>query len=77
MKEITESQYWQIYGLVTAKIKLCQQEELLHKAYQEIVGDDNESRFWDYYEESDLDKIKKHLEYDKITVTKLQECSDK
>ena len=70
-KEITESQYWQIYGLIVAKIKLNQQEELLHKAYQEIVGEDAEGRFWDYYEEADLDKIKKHLGYDKIIITKI------
>lgn len=68
MSTITESQYWQIYGLITAKIQLDKQIESLHKAYEDIVGNISEGRFWDYCDEIDLKDIKKHLKFDGIII---------
>jgi len=68
LKEITEAQYWQIYGLVTAKIAFDKQINSLYQAYGELVGKDNEDRFWDYSEPHELKNILNDFEHDNITV---------
>lgn len=71
MTEITKNQFFQILGLVTASIALDNKRNLLADAYGEIVGKDEQDRFWDWGGgdgvnlESD---IVEKLKFDKITI---------
>lgn len=68
---ITENQFWQIVGLITAARHLNKQIDSLESAYREITGDEELNRFSDYvYEERDIiESLKDHLPSDKIIVT--------
>lgn len=67
---ITENQFWQLVGLITAGREMRMKQEALEKAYVEITGDDELSRFSDYvWENGDIiNSLKTHLPHDKVTV---------
>ena len=80
---ITENQFWQLVGLVTASKSLRRQEEALETAYKNITGEGEINRYVDYvYEDRDIiESLKEHLPFDKIIVkwnkpTTLQEVSE-
>lgn len=69
MKKITEEQFYQLLGLVTAGREYTKLIDSLFKAYSKIVGKDEDGRFWDYMYESDLyESLRKHLPHDSIEV---------
>lgn len=47
-KIITKNQFYQLLGLVTASIELDTRRTSLHEAWCEIVGEDDDGRFWDW-----------------------------
>lgn len=69
MKTITESQFWQLVGIISAGRALKKQQDALELAYKEIVGGD-EGRFIDYVYEYDniVDSLKTHLPHDGVEV---------
>lgn len=71
--KITRNQFYQILGLVTASIELDTKRTMLAEAFTEIVGKDNEDRFWDWGvgENTGLEKsIREKLEFDGIEIEK-------
>ncbi len=78
MKEITQDQFYQLFGLCLASVKLEQKREMLADAWTEIVGDENRDSFWDFYDDSDLTekKLLEKLDYDKIQVKKRGKKND-
>lgn len=67
---ITEEQFWQLVGLITAGKELRKQQEVLETSYRNITGEGELSRFSDYiYEDRNIiDSLKEHLPYDKVTI---------
>ena len=51
---ITQNQFWQLYGLLSAKIILNQKIDLIFESFKEIVGKDNEDYFWEFSESHEL-----------------------
>lgn len=70
MTEITQEQFYQLFGLALANTKLNQKQIILADAWSEIVGEENRDRFWDFYDESDLTEksLREKLGFDKITI---------
>ena len=73
--EITENQFYQLFGLVTASIQLDTKRTILHEAFCEIVGESpiDEGRFYDWGigEEPGLEaKMRKAFAFDGIIIKK-------
>lgn len=81
-KTITENQFWQLVGLVTASIELDTKRTMLYQAWREIVNVEAEDRFWDwgYGESSNSDligDIKSKLKFDGIVIKQSKKGSQK
>ena len=68
MKEITQEQFYQVFGLVLANIQNNKKSEILADVFAEIVGDENRDRFWDFYDSVTERELKERLGYDKVTI---------
>lgn len=71
VKEISENQFWQLVGLITASIELDTRRESLHQAWKEIVNEEAVERFWDFgvgCGENLIDELKQKLAYDGVTL---------
>ena len=83
IKEITENQFWQLVGIITASRTLERKMNSLAESYSEITGEEDKlNRFSDYvYSEEDIIvALKKHLPHDNVEViwkTKVTEGSSK
>lgn len=68
--KITENQFWQLVGVITAAKSCRKQMDSLENAYKEITGEKELNRFSDYvYEDNNIiESLKKHLPFDKVTV---------
>ena len=68
--KITTEEFYQLFGLCLASIKLEEKRITLADAWCEIVGEENRDRFWDFYDLGDLTikSLKEKLEFDKIII---------
>lgn len=69
--EISKDQFYQILGLVTAKIELDRQIQSLHNAYCSITKIEDDGRFWDWSIGDEIglaQDIKKKLKFDGIII---------
>lgn len=69
--EISENQFWQLFGLITAARELRKKMDSLGEAYAEITNEEDKiNRFSDYvWNDNDLiSELKKHLPHDGISV---------
>ncbi len=69
-KKISEEEFYQLFGLCLASIKLEEKRIALADAWCEIVGEENRDRFWDFYDSGDLTmkSLKEKLEFDKVII---------
>jgi len=70
-RKISESQFWQLYGLVTAKLNLDKKEMALYESWKELTNKEGAERFWDFYlEDVPVDELKSKLKFDGIEIKK-------